>query len=50
MDLFRDHKLGQDNDYIIMIESVYSISRDGPDTPIYVIQNKKPKHSVQICF
>ena len=35
-----------------IIESVDSISRDGPDTPIIinVIQNKKPKYSVQIHF
>ena len=37
---------------MVIIESVDSISRDGPDTPIivYVIQNKKPKYSVQIHF
>ena len=28
-----------------IIELVDSISRDGPDTPIYVIQNKMPKLS-----
>ena len=36
--------------YYSIIELVDSISRDGPDTPIYVIQNKKPKYSVQIHF
>ena len=30
----------------IIIESVDSISRDGPDTLIYVIHNKNPKSSV----
>ena len=29
-------------------ESVESISRDGLDTSVYVIQNKKPKNSAQI--
>ena len=33
-----------------IIESVDSISRDGPDTPIYVIQNKWPKCSVLTHF
>ena len=28
--------------YLIIIESVDSISRDGPDTPIYVIHYKSP--------
>ena len=37
-----------DTDFII--ESVDSISRDGPDTPIYVIQYKKLKNSAQIRF
>ena len=32
------------------IELVDSINRDGPDTSIYVIYNKKPKSSVQIQF
>ena len=36
------------NTYII--ESVDSISRDGPDTPIYVIQYKKLKNSAQVRF
>ena len=27
--------------YVIIIESVDSISRDGPDTPIYIIHYKK---------
>ena len=31
-----------------IIESVDSISRDGPDTPIYVIHCKKPNNSG--CF
>ena len=35
---------------IIIIESVDSVSRDGPDTPIYVIHNKSPKSSVQLQF
>ena len=30
-----------------IIESVDSISRDGPDMPMY---NKRPKYSVQIHF
>ena len=34
----------------IIIELVDSISRDGSDKPIYVIQNKKLKNSVQIVF
>ena len=29
----------------VIIESVDSISRDGPDTPIYVIHYKMPKNS-----
>ena len=33
-----------------IIESVDSISRDGPDTPIYVIHHKKPNISEQILF
>ena len=33
-----------------IIESVDSISRDGPDTPIYVIHCKKPNNSAQILF
>ena len=32
------------------IESVDSISRDGQDTPIYIIHNKTPKSSVQLQF
>ena len=32
-----------------IIESVDSISRDGPDTPIYVMQNKL-ENSVQVVF
>ena len=43
------------NDYILgksgqIIELVDSISRDGQDTPIYVIHNKIPKSSVQLQF
>ena len=34
------------NYYDGIIESVDSISRDGPDTPIYVMHNKTPKSSV----
>ena len=30
---------------ITIIESVDSISRDGPDTPIHVIHYKKPNNS-----
>ena len=41
------HKETMDN---IIIESVDSISRDGPDTPIYVIQYKKPNNSDPIDF
>ena len=33
-----------------IIESVDSISRDGPDTPIYAIHYKKPKNSDQFDF
>ena len=33
---------------IFIIESVDSIGRDGPDTPIYVIHYKKPKISEQV--
>ena len=36
--------------YEIIIELVDSISRDGLDTPIYVIQNKVLKNSIQIVF
>ena len=44
-------KIGEPGDEAsIIIESVDSISRDGPDIPIYAIQNKKPKYSVQIHF
>ena len=32
---------------VYIIESVDSISRDAPDTPIYVIHYKKPKISEQ---
>ena len=35
---------------IIVIESVDSISRDGPDTPIYVIHYKRPKISAHSQF
>ena len=38
------------NPIIVIIESVDSESRDGPDTPMRVIQNKKPKYSIQIHF
>ena len=34
----------------LIIESVDSISRDGPDTPIYVIQHKNLKNSAQVRF
>ena len=34
----------------IIIESVDSISRDGTDTPIYVIHYKKPKISKQVSL
>ena len=33
-----------------IIKSVDSISRDGPDTPIYIIHYKEPKSSVYIIF
>ena len=33
------------NDWIPIIESADSISKDGLDTPIYVIQYKSPKNS-----
>ena len=35
---------------IIIIESVDSISRDGPDTPIYIIHYKKRNNSEQENF
>ena len=35
---------------LLIIESVDSISRDGPDTPIYAIHYKKPKNSDQFDF
>ena len=34
----------------IIIESVDSISRDGPDTPIYIIHYKKRNNSEQEKF
>ena len=34
--------------YGIIIESVDSISRDGPDTPIYIIHYKKQNNSEQV--
>ena len=34
----------------LIIESVDSISRDGPDTPIYIIHYKKPKISEQVSL
>ena len=37
-------------EYVFIIESVDSISRDGPDTPIYVIHYKKPKISEQVSL
>ena len=33
-----------------IIESVDSISRDGPDTPLYVIHYKKRNDSEQVSF
>ena len=33
---------------MIIIESVDSISRDGPDTPIHVLHIKKPNDFIQI--
>ena len=33
-----------------IIELVDSISRDGPDTPIYVIHHKRPKTSAHTQF
>ena len=35
---------------ITIIESVDSISRDGPDTPIYIIHYKKRNNSEQENF
>ena len=35
---------------IVIIESVDSISRDGPDTPIYIIHDKKRNNSEQENF
>ena len=37
-------------DLFNIIESVDSISRDGPDTPIYIIHCKKPKISEQVSL
>ena len=34
----------------IIIESVDSISRDGPDTPIYIIHYKKRNNSKEVKF
>ena len=34
--------------YIYIIESIDSISRDGPDTPIYIIHYKKQNNSKQV--
>ena len=39
---------GRFTDFII--ESVDSISRDGPDTPIYIIHYKKQNNSEQENF
>ena len=36
--------------YLLIIESVDSISRDGPDTPIYIIHYKKRNNSEQEKF
>ena len=36
--------------FIHIIESVDSISRDGPDTPIYIIHYKKRNNSEQENF
>ena len=36
--------------FILVIESVDSISRDGPDTPIYIIHYKKRNNSEQENF
>ena len=33
-----------------IIESLDSISRDGPDTPIYAIQHKNLKNSAQVKY
>ena len=35
---------------LYIIEWVDSISRDGPDTPIYVIQHKNLKNSAHVRF
>ena len=35
---------------LVIIESVDSISRDGPDTPIYIIHYKKRNNSEQENF
>ena len=40
----------QCQNHIHIIESVDSISRDGPDTPIYLIQHKNLKNSAQVRF
>ena len=36
--------------YVCIIESVDSISRDGPDIPICIIHYKMPKHSPKTKF
>ena len=43
-------KLMHKNPKKIIIESVDSISRDGPDTPIYVVHYKSSKNSVLINY
>ena len=45
---YHDIECTQVKSIIVIIESVDSISRDGPDTPIYVIQYKNPKYSIQL--
>ena len=35
---------------VLIIESVDSISRDGPDTPIYIIHYKKQNNLKEVKF
>ena len=51
---YQSAKISHNNHYTlhhnIIIESVDSISRDGPDTPIYIIHYKKRNNSEQENF
>ena len=47
LSLLHVYKNGQKHNQFI-IESIDSISRDGPDTPIYIIHYKKRNNSEQV--